>query len=87
MAKITEEQLKEIKGQQEQLQQVVQAIGVLEVQKHEHLHQQAAISAEVEETKKKLEAEYGIVNIDLNDGSYEPIEDGDVKDVAVKPEK
>jgi uncharacterized protein related to proFAR isomerase len=83
MAKITKEQLEEIKEQQSKLQGVLTDIGVIEVRKHEALHAQAVISQQVEETKKKLEEEYGSINIDMTDGSYTKIEQEDETELSV----
>jgi len=38
------------------------------------LHQIASINGEIDETKKELEAKYGSVNINIEDGSYTEIE-------------
>ena len=38
------------------------------------MHQFAGINVEVEELKKELEAEYGSVNIDIEDGTYTKVE-------------
>jgi hypothetical protein len=83
MAKITKEQLEEIKEQQVKLQGILTDIGVIEVRKHEALHAQAVISQEVEETKKKLEDQYGSINIDMTDGSYTKIEQEDETELTV----
>jgi hypothetical protein len=83
MAKITKEQLEEIKEQQSKLQGVLTDIGVIEVRKHEALHAQAVISQQIEETKKKLEDEYGSINIDMTDGSYTKIEQEDETELSV----
>ena len=41
---------------------------------HNLLHQIAEVNKDVEETKIELEKEYGAVNINLEDGTYTPIE-------------
>jgi len=50
-------------------------VGVLEAQKKQVLDAALAKSDEVEKFKAKLEKEYGKININLKDGSYEVIED------------
>lgn len=85
MSKITEEQLKTVQDQQNKLQALLSDIGALEVRKHEFLHAQAVLHAEIEKTKADLEKEYGAVNINLNDGTYSKIEK-DSEHVAVKSE-
>ncbi len=72
---ITEEQLKEVTEQQQRLNSVLSNIGVLEVQKQNLAQQVKDISEEIEKTKSELEEEYGKVNINLSDGTYEEIEE------------
>jgi len=56
--KITEEELKTIKGQQQQIQ-------LSDVLKQ--------VNVALNNTKKELEEKYGQVNIDLKDGSFKEI--------------
>jgi len=72
--KIKEEELKLIQEQQKKLNELVHNIGLLESQKHGLLHDIAGVNKEVEDYKEVLEAEYGAINIDLEDGSYTKIE-------------
>jgi hypothetical protein len=39
------------------------------------LHEIAGVNKEIEDYKEVLEAEYGAINIDLEDGSYTKIEE------------
>jgi predicted nucleic acid-binding Zn-ribbon protein len=71
--KITEEQLEKIVKGQKDLQALLTNIGVVESQKHGYLHQLADVNKSVEEFKKEIEAEYGPININLEDGSYTEI--------------
>ena len=71
---ITEEQLKTIKQQQQDLTQILKDIGFLEAQKHALNHKYALLAQDVEEFKVKLEKEYGAVNISLEDGVCTPID-------------
>ena len=73
--KITKEELEKAKKQQEDLQKVILDIGVIETKKHAMLHKIADINTEIEELKKVLEEKYGHVNINLEDGTYTPVED------------
>jgi len=73
--KIKDEELKQIIDSQNELQKMLSQIGVLEAQKKQILDAALAKSDEVEEFKAKLEKEYGKININLKDGSYEVIED------------
>jgi len=72
--KIKEEELKLIQEQQKQLNELISNIGLLESQKHGLLHEIAGVNSEVEDYKEVLEAEYGAINISLEDGTYTEIE-------------
>jgi hypothetical protein len=71
---ITTEQLGKIVAGQKDLSAILSNIGVLESQKHGFLHQLADLNKSIEEFKAELEAEYGAININLEDGSYTEIE-------------
>lgn len=71
---ITKEQLERIVTQQKDLQTLLTNIGVLESQKHGFLHQLGEVNKSIEEFKGELEAEYGAININIEDGSYTEIE-------------
>jgi uncharacterized protein related to proFAR isomerase len=77
--KITKEELEKAKTQQEDLQKVILDIGVIETKKHAMLHKIADINTEIEELKKVLEEKYGHVNINLEDGTYTPVENEEDK--------
>ena len=79
MNKIKEGDLKLIKEQQVNLKKLVSNIGILESQKHGLLHEVAVVNKDIEEFKDVLEAEYGPININLEDGTYTEIEKEDVK--------
>lgn len=71
--KIKEEELKLIQEQQKKLNELVHNIGLLESQKHGMLHEIAGVNKEIEDYKEILEAEYGAINIDLENGTYTKI--------------
>lgn len=71
---ITAEQLEKAVNQQKDLQALLANIGILESQKHGFLHQLGELNKAIEDFKGELEAEYGAVNINLEDGSYTEIE-------------
>jgi hypothetical protein len=71
---IKKEQLDKIVAQQKDLQTLLTNIGVLESQKHGFLHQLGEVNKSIEEFKSELEAEYGAININLEDGSYTEME-------------
>jgi predicted nucleic acid-binding Zn-ribbon protein len=72
--KITDEQLKTIQDQQQQLNKLITDIGFMETQKHALLHEIAQVNKEVEHVKEILEKEYGAININLETGTYTDIE-------------
>ena len=71
--KITDQQLEKLNDQQTRLSQLLNNIGVLEVQKQNLTSDVKILGEEIEKTKKELEEEYGSVNIDLKDGTISPI--------------
>jgi hypothetical protein len=72
--KISEEQLKKIQAQVKVRSQLVNDIGAVEAQKHELLHALNNVMEKTKETADELEKEYGKININLEDGSYEVVE-------------
>ncbi len=80
--KITEEQLKNIQDQQTELNSILHELGLLESQKHALLHKIADVNEDVEALKKELEKQYGVVNINVEDGTYTKIENEE-EEVAV----
>ena len=82
MSKITEEQLETLKESQGKINQIVNTIGVLTIQKINIDNQKQAQLEELKkleesqlELKKELEEEYGKISINLEDGSYEKIKE------------
>ena len=71
--KITAEQLEKINAGQKDLQSVLVNIGIVESQKHSYLHQLADLNKSIEDFKAEIEAQYGAININLQDGSYTEI--------------
>ena len=83
MNKITEEHLKTIQEQQTKLNNLLNQIGYVSAQKHGLLHDIAGANKEIEDYKEVLEAEYGAINISVEDGTYTEIEtdvEGNKKD-------
>lgn len=73
MSKITEEQLKTLQEQEGKKNAIKHDLGLLETQKHALLHAFANIQEEQDKLKVQLEDEYGKINVNLEDGSYEVI--------------
>jgi hypothetical protein len=71
--KIKEDELLLIQEQQKQLSEIINNIGILETQKHGLLHDVAGVNKEIEDYKEVLEAEYGAINISVEDGTYTEI--------------
>ena len=77
MSKITEEELAQLKEQEQKKVQFIQEVGALEARKHQYLHALEQVLAEQEKTKVALEDKYGKINVNLEDGSYSPIEEAE----------
>jgi len=73
MSKITEEQLKQLQEQEGKKNAIKHDIGLLETQKHALLHAFAQIQEQQDKLKVELEDEYGKINVNLQDGTYEVI--------------
>ena len=71
---ITEDQLKKIQDFQKDLNKLLNEGGFLEAQKTSVLSKFHEVNKETEDFKKELEKEYGSININLEDGSFTPIE-------------
>ena len=71
---ISKEQLEKIQGFQKDLNKLLNEVGFLEAQKAQVLGKFGEINKETEDFKKELEKEYGSININLEDGTYTPIE-------------
>ena len=71
---ITKDQLEKIQGFQKELNKILNEVGFLEAQKSAVLGKFHEVNKETEDFKKELEEEYGSININLEDGTYEPIE-------------
>ena len=80
--KITQEQLEELQGYVGKLNNVATQIGNLEMQKHQLNHAATEIQADLNKFQVKLEEKYGKVSINIQDGTYKPIEEEEV----VEPE-
>ena len=78
-AKITDEQLNEIKETQGKVNQILNQIGFVEIQKSALKVEFSKENEKAEEVKKKLEEEYGPINIDLQTGEYTIVEQKEEK--------
>ncbi len=79
MLKIKESELKNLQEQEQKKGAILHDLGLLETQKHSLNHMYAELMVEQDKFKKELEEEYGKININLQDGSYEIIKDEENK--------
>ncbi len=70
---ITKDELKKVTDLQTELQSYLANIGVLEVQKAKAIYQVNMLEKDMDQVKKEIEANYGAININLTDGTYEEI--------------
>lgn len=77
MSKITESELKVLKEQEQKKGAILHDLGLLQTQIHTLNHLYAELMVEQEKSKKELEEAYGKVNINLQDGSFELIDEKD----------
>ena len=68
--KITKEELKGLQGIVGKLNQAASQLGNIEMQKHEVLHASALLKSDLEQMQNTLKEVYGLVNINLTDGTY-----------------
>ena len=80
MSKITEAELEGLQKQEQKKGAILHDLGLLQTQINTLNHFYVELMKEQDETKKELEEEYGKVNIDLKDGSYELIPEENEKD-------
>ena len=73
MAKIKDEQLKQLQEQVNTINQNQLQIGNLEVQKHTLVHNGVELQNQLREIQDELEKEYGKVSINISTGEYEDI--------------
>jgi hypothetical protein len=72
---ITKEELEKVTELQTELQSYLANIGVLEVQKAKAIFQVNMLEKDMDEMKKSIEENYGPININLTDGTYEEIKE------------
>lgn len=69
MEKITEDQLKSLQEVVGSINNLQSQIGAIELQKHQLLHQASEFQLKLSDIQKDLEAEYGNVTVNLQDGT------------------
>ena len=83
--KITPEQLEELQEYVGKLNNAASQIGNLELQKHQLQHAASEVQSDLQKFQAKLEEKYGKVQINIQDGTYEPIKEEGGKE-SVEPE-
>ena len=79
MSKIKESELKNLQEQEQKKGAILHDLGLLQTQIHSLNHMYVELMVEQDKSKKDLGEEYGKVNINLQDGSYEIIKDEENK--------
>jgi hypothetical protein len=77
MSKISEVELKNLQEQEQKKGAILHDLGLLQTQTHSLNHYYVELMVEQDKSKKELEEIYGKVNINLQDGSFELIEEND----------
>ena len=75
MAKITDEQLKQLQEQVNTINQNQLQIGNLEIQKHSLIHNGVELQNQLRGIQDELEKEYGKITINISTGEYEDIKE------------
>ena len=77
MSKISEAELKNLQEQEQKKGAILHDLGLLQTQTHSLNHYYVELMVEQDKSKKELEETYGKVNINLQDGSFELIEENE----------
>ena len=75
MAKIKDEQLKQLQEQVNTINQNQLQIGNLETQKHTLIHNGVELQNQLREIQDELEKEYGKVTVNISTGEYQDIKE------------
>ena len=76
--KITDEQLKKVQNTVNNLNRAQLEIGSMEVKKHEIMHQIAGLRDSLTVLQKDFEKEYGTFDVNIQDGTINYPENGEV---------
>jgi hypothetical protein len=75
MGKLSKSELKTFKDQEQQKQAILHDLGLLTTQSHTLSHMFAELAMKQEQSKKDLEAKYGNIEVNLQDGTFKLITD------------
>jgi hypothetical protein len=73
--KLSKSELKTFKDQEQQKQAILHDLGLLTTQSHTLSHMFAELAMKQEKNKKELEAKYGNIEVNLQDGTFKLITD------------
>jgi len=73
--KLSKSELKEFKEQEQKKQAILHDLGLLQTQSHTLSHMFAELAMKQEKNKKDLEAKYGNIEVNLEDGTFKLITD------------
>ena len=75
MGKLSKSELKEFNEQEQKKQAILHDLGLLATQSHTLSHMFAELAIKQEKNKKELEAKYGNIEVNLEDGTFKLITD------------
>jgi len=75
MGTLSKSELKEFKEQEQKKQAILHDLGLLATQSHTLSHMFAELAMKQEKNKKELEAKYGNIEVNLEDGTFKLITD------------
>ena len=73
--KLSKSEFKTFKDQEQQKQAILHDLGLLATQSHTLSHMFAELAMKQEQSKKELEAKYGNIEVNLEDGTFKLITD------------
>ena len=73
--KLSKDELRKFRKQEEKKQAILHDLGLLSTQSHTLSHMFAELSMKQEKNKKDLEAKYGNIEVNLEDGTFKLITD------------
>mgnify|MGYP003669102606 FL=1 len=73
--KLSKDELRKFRKQEEKKQAILHDLGLLATQSHTLSHMFAELSMKQEKNKKELEAKYGNIEVNLEDGTFKLITD------------
>ena len=73
--KLSKDELRKFRRQEEKKQAILHDLGLLSTQSHTLSHMFAELSMKQEKNKKDLEAKYGNIEVNLEDGTFKLITD------------